>query len=237
MTVEDVIKLLRRLNLRKACGLDLLQTRILKDLADEIAPLLTTVFQVSFRDGQVPKDWKTANVSAIFKKGDKFKASNYCPLVITLTSLCCKIQEHIITSNILKHLEEHNIQTDCQHGFRARRSCETHLLTLAQELISGLDKTHQHDDADLIILDFSKAFDQVLHQRLLKPLKHHRISVNTLKRIRAFLIDRSQQVIIEGTTSDSVPMFSGVFQGTVLGPLLFLISITVQTSTRLFADD
>ena len=97
-------------------------------------------------------------MTAIFKKGEKFKASNYRP--VSLTSICCKIQEHVITSNVLKHLDEHNILTDCQHGFRARRSCETQLLTLAQELLAGLDKKHQHD---LIILDFSKAFDPIFH--------------------------------------------------------------------------
>ena len=111
VTVEGVIKLLRRHNPRKACGPDLHPARILQDLADEIPPLLITVFQVSFRDGQVPKDWKKADVLAMFKKGDKYKASNYRP--VSLTSLFCKIQEYIINSNILKHLEEHYILTDC----------------------------------------------------------------------------------------------------------------------------
>ena len=161
-------KLLQKLNPGKACGPDLLPARVLKELASEISPLLTTIFQKSLDTGYVPKDWRTANVTAIFKKGEQFKASNYRP--VSLTSICCKIQEHVITSNVLNHLDDYKILTDCQHGFRARRSCETQLLTLAQELVEGLDKKHQHD---LIILDFSKAFDRVPHERLLRKLNHY----------------------------------------------------------------
>ena len=145
----------------------------------------------------------------------------------------------MITSNVLKHLDEHNTLTDCQHGFRARRSCETHLLTLAQELLAGLDKKNQHD---LIILDFSKAFNRVPHQRLMKKLDHYGIRGSTYNWIRAFLTDRIQQVLVEGATSNSISVISGVPQGTVLGPFLFLLFINdlpycVQSSTRLFADD
>jgi hypothetical protein len=118
----------------------------------------TTKFvQKSLDEGNIPNDWRTANVTAILTKGERYKASNYRP--VSLTSLCCKVQEHIIVSSILKHLDAHQILTDCQHGFRARRSCETQLLTLAHELLSSLDVGYQHD---LIILDFSKAFDQWL---------------------------------------------------------------------------
>ena len=156
VTEEGVAKLLRRINPNKACGPDMIPARILKEFADEISSSLTAIFQKSLDSGTVPDDWRSANVSAIFKKGDRFKASNYRP--VSLTSLCCKVQEHIITSNILNHLEEHDILTDCQHGFRARRSCETQLVTLVHELAEATDRGRQ---TDMIILDFSKAFDRV----------------------------------------------------------------------------
>ena len=145
----------------------------------------------------------------------------------------------MITSNVLKHLESYDILTDCQHEFRAIRSCETHLLILAKELLAGLDKKHQHD---LIILDFSKAFDRVSHQPLMRKLDHYGISRSTYNWIEAFLTDHTQQVLIEGATSDSIPVISGVLEGTVLGPLLFLLFINglpdcVQSRTCLFADD
>ena len=145
----------------------------------------------------------------------------------------------MITSNVLKHLESYDILTDCQHGFRERRSCETQLLTLTQELVAGLDKKNQHD---LIILDFSKVFDRVPHQRLMRKLDHYGIRGSTYNWIEAFLADRTQQVLVEGATSDSIPVISGVPQGTVLVPILFLLFINdlpdcVQSRTRLFADD
>ena len=101
--------LLHMTNPNKACGPDLITSRILKDLSSELTPFLTLIFQKTIDEGEVPSDWKYANVTALFNKGDRFKASNYRP--VSLTCLCCKLQEHILTTNILKHLEKYNILT------------------------------------------------------------------------------------------------------------------------------
>ena len=180
---EVVTKLLRKVNPNKASSPDSILVRILKELADEIAPLLTIIFNKSLEQGEVPADWRKANV----KKGNKYEPSNYQP--VSLTSLCCKLQEHILVSNILSHLEEHAVLMDCQHGFRARRSCETQLIGLYHDLAQSLDKKKQ---TDLAILDFSKAFDRVPHQRLLKKLAHYGVQGNTHKWIESFLSGQTQ---------------------------------------------
>ena len=123
---DGVLHLLLNLKASIQSCPDKIPCRLLKELAYQIAPALTLLYRASINQGAVPSDWKMANIVPIFKKGNKSSPSNYRP--ISLTSICCKILEHIIYSGISHHLEEHNVIRNEQHGFRSGRLCETQLL-------------------------------------------------------------------------------------------------------------
>ena len=168
VTVEGVLKLLQNIKPHKATGPDSIPARLLKELSHQLAPALTRIYRDTLEAGEVPDDWKMAHIVPIFKKGDKSKASNYRP--VSLTAICSKLMEHILHSNIITHLERHSILTEAQHGFRSRRSCETQLIYTVHELARGLSEGKQ---IDAILLDFSKAFDKVPHERLLYKLHYY----------------------------------------------------------------
>jgi len=237
INTEGVAKLLSKLSPYKAPGPDKIPPRVLKEAANELAPAIALLFQASLKQGRLPAEWKQAIVAPIFKKGDRAAPANYRP--ISLTSILGKTLEHIICSHIMKHLDLHKLLSNNQHGFRRKRSCESQLIITIQDLALNTDSKYQ---TDAILLDFSKAFDKVPKERLLMKLQAQGIKGSTLTWIRDFLSGRSQQVAVDGCLSTSAPVLSGVPQGSVLGPLLFLAYINdlpdaVHSTARLFADD
>ena len=237
ITENGVLKLLQSLKIHKAAGPDKMSARILKQLAPVIAPILTTIYRRSYETGEVPDDWRQADVAPVYKKGKKSDPANYRP--ISLTSIPCKLLEHIITSAIMNHGKKHNLLYSLQMGFRDKRSCESQLIGFIDDIVNMLQGG---DQTDVIVMDFSKAFDKVNHSLLVDKLHRYGIQGRTNKWIKNWLSDRTQTVVLEGARSYTARVRSGVPQGSVLGPCLFLyyihdISDSVKSKVRLFADD
>ena len=191
----------------------------------------------SVKTGKLLADWCKAQVTPVFKKGNKSSAANYRP--ISLTCILCKPLEYILASHLGKQLDKHDFLYDLQHGFREKRSCETQLTMLVKDLSGDVSAGKQ---TDLILLDFSKAFDKVSHSKLLWKLHKYEIRGTALFWIRTFLGNRSQAVVLDGEESESFPITYGVPWGSVLGPILFLVYIDALSSElssrlRFFADD
>ena len=232
-----VLTKLKLLNPNKSPGPDRWHPHFLRELADVIYIPLSILFNKSLEEG-THKSWLNAIITAIHKKGSKKTLGNYRP--VSLTSVISKIMESIVRDSIVLHMTQNHLFSDAQHGFVPGRNCITQLLLCMEEWTSLLERG---DAFDVVYTDFAKAFDSVPHQRLMVKLKNIGISGKVLNWIDSFLTGRKQCVSIEGKKSKWEPVFCGIPQGSVIGPILFVIFINDMPNEvkynmcKLFADD
>ena len=237
ITENTVGKLLKGLKQDKSPGIDNLHPQFLKELHNELTTPLTIIFNKSLNTKTIPKDWKKARISAIHKKGSKSQANNYRP--VSLTSIACKTMEKIIRNHITEHLNSNDLFTDKQFGFMAGRSTSLQLINVLEEWTEAIDSSKT---IDCLYMDYRKAFDTVPHKRLLKKLEAYGIGQNMIDWLQDYLNERLQQVSVNGQNSEWHRVTSGVPQGSVIGPLMFVLYINdlpdkIESPIYLFADD
>ena len=235
---QEIIAIVSRLNNKKSPGYDDINNFIIKGVISSIVDPLVHILNLSLLSGQVPANMKIAKVIPLFKKGDKMDVSNYRP--ISLLSSFSKILEKIVYVRTVTFLKLHNIFSDFQFGFREKHSTIHALLNFVDKVTQSIDK---YSNLVGIFLDFSKAFDTINHEILLYKLSLYGVRGKALEWFRSYLSNRQQYVFLNDSTSNMQDIKCGVPQGSLLGPLLFIIYIndfcrsSDVLSFILFADD
>ena len=237
ITTEEIVDIIKIINPNKASGPDIISHKMLKICPEKIAAPLQIIFNKSLLQCKYPTSWKIAHVIAIFIKGDKSLPSNYRP--ISLISCVGKIMERVIYKYVFNHLQRNKLIYEYQSGFLPKYSTVHQLLEMYNCILNSLEKK---EISCFVFCDFSKAFDKVWHKGLIHKIKSYGVDSNLLNWFSSYLQDRQQRVLINKSSSSLCNVSAGVPQGSVLGPLLFIMYINdiaekLISLTRLFADD
>ena len=236
---SKILSLIRSLNTNKAHGWDEISVRMIKICDESLVKPLEIIFTFCSNNGVYPSYWKKGNICPVHKKNDKSILNNYRP--ISLLPIFSKIFEKCIYDTIYTYFEVNNLFSPHQSGFRKNDSCVSQLLSITHEIFKNFDANPSLDTRG-IFLDISKAFDRVWHEGLLFKLKSYGICGPLLSLLKEFLSDRLQRVTLNGQCSSWRQILAGVPQGSILGPLLFLIFINdlpdnLESTVKIFADD